>query len=101
MEGRNDIMGCPEISHKQMCREIDRIMSDKLSTNFDIPFDEVLSRVKTYEHNPKFYYNSSIAARNVFYDIAENEGNDVINAACGGLHMFEELIGLHKEDEDV
>ena len=59
-------MGCPEISYKQMCREIDRIMSDKLSTNFDIPFDEVLSRVKTYEHNPKFYYNSGIAVRNVF-----------------------------------
>ena len=101
MEGRNDIMGCPEISYKQMCREIDRIMSDKPNTNFDIPFDEVLSRVKTYEHNPKFYYNSGIAVRNVFYDIAENEGNDAINAACGGLHMFEELIGLHKGDEDI
>lgn len=94
-------MGCPEISYEQMCREVDRIMSNKPNTNFDIPFDEVLNRVKAYEHNPKFYYNSGIAARNVFCDIAENEGNDAFNAACAGLHMFEELIGLHKEDEDV
>ena len=70
----------PVISYEQMCREIDRIMSDKPNTNFDIPFDEVLNRVKTYEHNPKFYYNSGIAARNVFCDI-------------------EKLIGLRKEDE--
>lgn len=95
-------MGCPEISYEQMCREVDRIMSDKPNTNFDISFDEVLNRVKAYnEHNPKFYYNSGIAARNVFCDIAENEGNDALNAACAGLYMFEELIGLHKEDEDV
>lgn len=88
----------PVISYEQMCREIDRIMSDKPNTNFDIPFDEVLNRVKTYEHNPKFYYNSGIAARNVFCDIAKNEGNDALNAACGGLYMFEKLIGLRKED---
>lgn len=91
----------PVISYEQLCREIDRIMSDKPNTNFDIPFDEVLNRVKTYEHNPKFYYNSGIAARNVFCDIAENEGNDALNAACGGLYMFEKLIGLRKEDEAV
>ena len=94
-------MGCPEIAYEQMCREMDRIMSDKPNTNFDIPFDEVLNRIKTYEHNSKFYYNSGIAARNVFCDIAENEGNDALNAAYGGLYMFEELILLHKEDEDV
>lgn len=29
-------MGCPEISYEQMCREVDRIMSDKPNTNFDI-----------------------------------------------------------------
>lgn len=91
----------PVISYEQLCREIDRIMSDKPNTNFDIPFDEVLNRVKTYEHNPKLYYNSGIAARNVFCDIAENEGNDALNAACGGLYMFEKLIGLRKEDEAV
>ena len=91
----------PVISYEQMCREIDRIMSDKPNTNFDILFDEVLNRVKTYEHNPKFYYNSGIAARNVFCDIAENEGNDALNAAYGGLYMFEKLIGLRKEDEAV
>ena len=91
----------PVISYEQLCREIDRIMSDKPNTNFDIPFDEVLNRVKTYEHSPKFYYNSGIAARNVFCDIAENEGNDALNAACGGLYMFEKLIGLRKEDEAV
>lgn len=94
-------MGCPEISYERMCREMDRIMSNKPNTNFDIPFDDVLNRIKTYEHNSKFYYNSGIAARNVFCDIAENEGNDAINAACGGLYMFEELILLHKEDEDI
>lgn len=94
-------MGCPEISYERMCREVDRIMSDKLNTNFDISFNEVLNRVKTYEHNPKFYYNSGIAAGNVFHDIAENEGNDALNEACAGLYMFEELIGLNKEDEDV
>ena len=38
---RNDIMGCPEISYEQMCRELDRIMSDKPNTNFDISFDDV------------------------------------------------------------
>lgn len=59
-------MGCPENSYERMCREIDRIMSDKPNTNFDISFDEVLNRVKAYEHNPNFYYNSGIAARNVF-----------------------------------
>ena len=94
-------MGCPENSYERMCREVDRIMSDKPNTNFDISFDEVLKRVKAYEHNPNFYYNSEIAARNVFCDIAENEGNDALNAACGGLYMFEELILLHKEDEDI
>nr|DAZ78723.1 MAG TPA: hypothetical protein [Caudoviricetes sp.] len=94
-------MGCPENSYERMCREVDRIMSDKPNTNFDISFDEVLNRVKAYEHNPNFYYNSGIAARNVFCDIAENEGNDALNAACGGLYMFEELILLHKEDEDI
>ena len=94
-------MGCPEISYERMCREMDRIMSNKPNTNFDIPFDEVLNRVKTYKHDSKFYYNSGIAARNVFCDIAENEGNDALNTACGGLYMFEELILLHKEDEDI
>ena len=94
-------MGCPEISYERMCREVDRIMSDKPNTNFDISFDDVLNRVKAYEHNPKFYYNSGIAARNVFCDIADNEGNDAFNAACAGLYMFEKLIGLHKEDEYV
>lgn len=60
-------MGCPENSFERMCREVDRIMSDKLNTNFDISFDEVLNRVKAYnKHNPKFYYNSGIATRNVF-----------------------------------
>ena len=49
-------MGCPEISYERMCREVDRIMSDKPNTNFDISFDEVLNRVKAYEHNHKFYY---------------------------------------------
>ena len=65
-------MGCPEISYEQMCREVDRIMSDKPNTNFDISFDDVLNRVKAYEHNPKFYYNSGIAARNVFFYIFDN-----------------------------
>lgn len=72
-------MDCPENSYERMCREIDRIMSDK----------------------PKFYYNSGIDARNVFCDIAENEGNNAFNASCDELYMFEELIGLHQEDEDV
>lgn len=94
-------MGCPENSYERMCREVDRIMSDKPNTNFDISFDEVLNRVKTYEHNSKFYYNSGIAASNVFCDIAKNEGNDAFNAAYAGLYMFEELIGLHKGDEDI
>lgn len=92
-------MGCPEISYEQMCREVDRIMSDKHNTNFDISFDDVLNRVKAYEHNPKFYYNSGIAARNIICDIVENEGCDAVNVACGGLYMFKDLIGLHEEDE--
>lgn len=92
-------MGCPKISYERMCREVDRIMSNKPITNYDTPFKEVLDRIKTYEHNPEFYYNSGIAARNIFCDISESEGNDAFNAACGGLYMFEDLIGLHKEDE--
>lgn len=92
-------MGCPEISYKRMCRELDRIMSNKSNTNFDIPFEEVLNRVKEYDRNPEFYFNSGIAARNIIFDISESEGNDAFNAACGGLYMFEDLIGLHEKGE--
>lgn len=92
-------MDCPEISYERMCRELDRIMSNKPSANFDIPFYEVLNKVKGYEHNPRFYYNSGISARNIICDIVENEGCDAVNVACGGLYMFKYLIGLHEEDE--
>lgn len=67
-------MGCPEISYERMCREVDRIMSDKLNTNFDVSFDNVLNRVKAYEHNPNFYYNSGIAARKFFVILLKTKG---------------------------
>lgn len=89
-------MGCPEISYEQMCREVDRIMSDKPSTNFDLPFKEVLNRIKTYDRNPEFYFNSGIAAKNIICDIFENEGTDALNAALSGLDMFKTLIGLYE-----
>lgn len=93
-------MGCPEISYERMCREVYRIMSDNPNVNVDIPFEEVLNKIKAYDRNPEFYFNSGIAAGNIICDISENEGNDAFNAACGGLYMFEDLLGLHKEDEN-
>ena len=91
-------MGNPEWSYNEMIRYLDCLLYKRKEIDDEPDIEEIEKRINNFEHDNRFYYNCGVVASNVCNDIAENRTCDEMNAACGGLIMFEDLIGLEEED---
>jgi len=99
-------MGCPSIyytkalqylSHtlaydvnKKMAKELSKEKSDERLEKY------LLERKKNISEK-EFYYNAGRTTEFVLNE-ANEYGCDSFNAACGGLNMFEDFIGLEIDD---
>ena len=90
-------MGNPNWAYEEIVRESDRLITNSKRIDETTSIDQIEKRIRSYEHNPEFYFNCGLACGNVMNDIISNEGTDSFNAALGGFSMFRDLIGLEAE----
>lgn len=86
-------MGDPRWSYDDMCVELCRLRGQKIE-------DPALAEqyIKECKRDNRFYFDAGVAMGNVIADISFNCGCDELNAACGGVYMFENMIGVREND---
>ena len=73
-------------------RQLNEEISEEVLTNFIFEKKKELSE-------KEFYYLAGRATQCII-DEADEMGIDSLNAAAGGIGMFEELIGIEESEED-
>lgn len=60
--------------------------------------EEYIEAKRNVFSEKEWFYYAGMASERTLNRIYKEDGNDAFNAACGGLRMFDEFIGL-MEDE--
>lgn len=100
-------MGCPTIYYKQALQGLayyltchdDMKKAKELSEEKDVEkLEQIIIEKKQNISIEQFFYNAGMASMYTLNDADKNGGCDGLNACIGGLNMFDNFIGLEKDE---
>lgn len=101
-------MGCPTIYYKEALQSLayyltchtNMDLAKELNEEDDIAkLEKFILKKKQNISTELFFYNAGMASMYTLNDANENGGCDGFNACIGGLNMFDNFIGLEKDDD--
>lgn len=101
-------MGCPHIYYKQALQyfahclvfmENEKLAKEMSEEKSEEKLENFILEKKMRMEEKEFFYNAGRTSQCVLEE-AEREGCDPLNAAIGGINMFEDFLGIREDLEE-